>query len=56
MEATFVINSTEMKDAIVREIKEKMGIDLLPADTNLTIKFDDVSKSVSSATLTWKKD
>ena len=56
MEATFVINSSEMKDAIIREIKEKMGVDLLPANTSLFVKFDDVTKSVTNATLTWKKD
>jgi len=55
MELTIKFDSTEVKDAVTKEANLRYGTSFSPADLNLYIKFDDVSKSVVSATLT-KKD
>jgi hypothetical protein len=56
MKASYELDSSEIKDAIVEKIKAKMGISIIPAESNLFVKFDDVTKNVLSATLTVKKD
>jgi hypothetical protein len=56
MEASFTLDSVEIKEAIIKEIKEKMGVNIVPADANLYVKFDTVTKNVTDATLTVKKE
>ena len=56
MEVTVKIQPDELKAAIIREIKEKVGLEVVPAESALHVKFDDVTKSVSLATLTVKKE
>lgn len=56
MEATIKVQSDELKSAVIKEVKERLGLEVIPSEATLHIKFDDVSKSVSYATLTVKKD
>ena len=56
MEAVIKIQSDELKAAVIREVKEKLGLEVIPSEATLHIKFDDVSKSVSYGTLTVKKE